>query len=411
MRCILPGALFLGLAVLGGTALALDSDVDLVVENWGTEYFPVLDSVEYRQTWTGVMGVGGHDTWTWDRVGFRVLNQVGPTPGTAPQLIGYGVTYGNLTIENEYGAMRAFAIAVEDPRKRYEGYYGRLAGVSPDGSPFEGTLKFAEDADGNLRGEVDVVVNGGTPQEQEEVYFQPVAIKGCQTSGQTVEYFSTQPLAVYDNMLLAGNATGFMTGPVQLEMDAIRLGATPNPLLPREWSFMQPADGWAVGEATVPFPDISQVRFDEGAVWLGIQQASHVEPPVDTYAGMYLSHPQNRENHTPAFTIKGNYSFLTGLFQGDTEHLYNWPGDLDGDRYVGSHDLDIVRGNWLADTLAGEYLRGDCSRDGRVNSVDLDILRAHWGGPWITPVPEPGLLAIIAALSGMFIGRRPRRRS
>ena len=75
---------------------------------------------------------------------------------------------------------------------------------------------------------------------------------------------------------------------------------------------------------------------------------------------MYLSHPQNRNNRTPAFTVDGIYSFLTGHFLGETEHLYNCPGDLDGDRYVGSRDLDIIRGNWLKDTLAGEYLRGDC---------------------------------------------------
>ena len=280
MRCVLSGALFLGLAVLGGTALALDSDIDLVVESWGEEYFPILDSVEYRQTWSGKMAGGDFGTWTWNRVGFRVTDQVGPTPGVEPRLIGYGVTYGNLTIENEYGAMRAFAVAVEDPRERYDGYYGQLAGISPDGSPFQGTLRFAEDADGELHGEVDIIVNGGAAQELEEVYFQPIAIKGLQTSGEIIEYFNTRPAAVYDDMVLAGHAAGYMAGSVQLGIDAVRLGAGPDPLSGAQWQFMQPADGWAVGEATVPLPDISQVQFDQGALWLGIQQTALVDPPL-----------------------------------------------------------------------------------------------------------------------------------
>ena len=56
---------------------------------------------------------------------------------------------------------------------------------------------------------------------------------------------------------------------------------------------------------------------------------------------------------------------------GEIEQL---PGDLNGDGFVNSSDLDLVRGNW--GTTNPE---GDANGDGVVNSGDLDIIRGNWG--------------------------------
>jgi hypothetical protein len=83
-------------------------------------------------------------------------------------------------------------------------------------------------------------------------------------------------------------------------------------------------------------------------------------------------------------------------------------GDLDGDGFVGSADLDIVRGNWgMAVTGAAQ---GDPSGDGMVGSADLDIVRANWGAgtPPAAAVPEPGLLGLFL-LGGMILGTLRRR--
>ena len=54
-------------------------------------------------------------------------------------------------------------------------------------------------------------------------------------------------------------------------------------------------------------------------------------------------------------------------------------GDLDGDRFVGSSDLDIVRAHWGMTITPGALRLGDPSGDGLVGSADLDIVRANWG--------------------------------
>ena len=89
-------------------------------------------------------------------------------------------------------------------------------------------------------------------------------------------------------------------------------------------------------------------------------------------------------------------------------------GDLDGDGFVGSSDLDIVRGNWGAQTAAGDLSSGDASGDGLVGSADLDIIRGNWGAqaPSSAPaaVPEPSACVLLAAFLGLFAlrGRRIR---
>ncbi len=82
--------------------------------------------------------------------------------------------------------------------------------------------------------------------------------------------------------------------------------------------------------------------------------------------------------------------------------------DLDGDGFVGSHDLDIVRAWWGWDVEPGNTDRGDATGDGLVNSADLDIIRANWGATTAAAVPEPG--AIFLALGGaVFVALRRRR--
>ena len=70
------------------------------------------------------------------------------------------------------------------------------------------------------------------------------------------------------------------------------------------------------------------------------------------------------------------------------------PGDLNGDGMVGSADLDIVRGNWLASVPPGDLSMGDPSGDGLVSSADLDIVRGNWCAGLAT-VPEPASAALL----------------
>ena len=68
-------------------------------------------------------------------------------------------------------------------------------------------------------------------------------------------------------------------------------------------------------------------------------------------------------------------------------------GDLNGDGFVNSGDLDLVRGNWGTNNAAG-----DANNDGVVNSSDLDIVRANWGAHAAAAVPEPGTLVLLGLL-------------
>jgi len=82
------------------------------------------------------------------------------------------------------------------------------------------------------------------------------------------------------------------------------------------------------------------------------------------------------------------------------------PGDLDGDGFVGSADLDIVRANWGSTVTAGDLMMGDPSGDGTVGSADLDIVRANWGATLGAAVPEPAALLLLAiGLVGVVLRR------
>ena len=81
------------------------------------------------------------------------------------------------------------------------------------------------------------------------------------------------------------------------------------------------------------------------------------------------------------------------------------PGDLNGDGFVGSADLDMVRGNWGEVVAPGTL--GDANNDGFVNSGDLDIVRGNWGSSLPASVPEPHAVLFIA-LAALFLGTRRR---
>ena len=87
----------------------------------------------------------------------------------------------------------------------------------------------------------------------------------------------------------------------------------------------------------------------------------------------------------------GTYTPLTAPISGTV----TLAGDLDGDGYVGSGDLDIVRANWGAIVTPGTLLSGDPSGDGVVGSADLDIVRANWGSTAAASVPEPAMIALL----------------
>ena len=82
-------------------------------------------------------------------------------------------------------------------------------------------------------------------------------------------------------------------------------------------------------------------------------------------------------------------------------------GDLNGDGFVGSADLDIVRSNWGASVTAGDLTAGDPSGDGSVGSADLDIVRANWGAGAAAAVPEPSLLTLVIGV--LLVVRRGKK--
>ena len=81
------------------------------------------------------------------------------------------------------------------------------------------------------------------------------------------------------------------------------------------------------------------------------------------------------------------------------------PGDANGDGFVNSSDLDIVRAHWGLSVPPSDAARGDLSGDGFVNSQDLDLVRANWGAG-LGAVPEPGAFAAILLGFIAWIGCR-----
>ena len=80
-------------------------------------------------------------------------------------------------------------------------------------------------------------------------------------------------------------------------------------------------------------------------------------------------------------------------------------GDCNGDGYVNSSDLDVVRAHW-GQSVSGA-INGDLSGDGVVNSSDLDLVRGNWGAtPGASAVPEPAGLLLLSLVGLFVLGRR-----
>ena len=91
------------------------------------------------------------------------------------------------------------------------------------------------------------------------------------------------------------------------------------------------------------------------------------------------------------------YMFKRALSASEIATLAQFPGlqgDLNGDGFVNSGDLDLVRANWGTSNSAG-----DANDDGVVNSSDLDIIRGNWGSHTAASViPEPTTFVLLGAL-------------
>ncbi len=122
---------------------------------------------------------------------------------------------------------------------------------------------------------------------------------------------------------------------------------------------------------------------------------------IDAGDGVICAFEYDDEGDWPA-SADGQGSTLQIIdVQGDYGDPLNWkasdvlhgtpgrldflPGDADGDGFVGSADLDIIRAHWGLAVAPGDRASGDLSGDGIVGSADLDLVRAHWGSPAAAP--------------------------
>ena len=81
------------------------------------------------------------------------------------------------------------------------------------------------------------------------------------------------------------------------------------------------------------------------------------------------------------------------------------PGDCNGDGYVNSTDLDVVRAHW-GQSVSGAA-NGDLSGDGVVNSSDLDQVRGNWGAtPGAAVIPEPSVFVLLSLTGLLFVWKR-----
>ena len=101
-------------------------------------------------------------------------------------------------------------------------------------------------------------------------------------------------------------------------------------------------------------------------------------------------------------------SCLLDDFEVFTESLYG--GDANGDGFVNSADLDIVRSNWGTSVGVGNASMGDLSGDGMVNSSDLDLVRGNWGNIYTAAtVPEPNFFVLVTfGLFSVICGLRKK---
>jgi hypothetical protein len=128
-----------------------------------------------------------------------------------------------------------------------------------------------------------------------------------------------------------------------------------------------------------------------GEARTGIDYTGFTAPTILTFAFNQIVKTDFRVMWTDNWQVGTPSDFV---LEGGVPDLI--PGDLDGDGFVGSSDLDIVRANWGQTVPAGSLAQGDPSEDGLVGSADLDIVRANWGRSTAAAVPEPVGFVLLA---------------
>jgi len=118
------------------------------------------------------------------------------------------------------------------------------------------------------------------------------------------------------------------------------------------------------------------------------------------------------ESAIPAIHF-GNPTPLQNDDFGGRQFLYPYvafiPGDLDGDRFVGINDLNIVLSNWNQNVPPANPL-ADPSGDGFVGIDDLNAVLGNWnaGTPPTSQasIPEPSTLGVMGLLAAGCLRRR-----
>lgn len=126
----------------------------------------------------------------------------------------------------------------------------------------------------------------------------------------------------------------------------------------------------------------------------------------------------SRTFHIERMSLDGNVTPVGDFTDDDNIQMYGgitvraepipFPGDLNGDGFVGHSDLGIVLDWWGHTVTPG--VQADPTGDGFVGQFDLDIVLDNWGEGTLptSPVPEP-MTAALLALAGLAL-LRPRCR-
>ncbi|TWT47545.1 PEP-CTERM sorting domain-containing protein [Botrimarina hoheduenensis] len=79
------------------------------------------------------------------------------------------------------------------------------------------------------------------------------------------------------------------------------------------------------------------------------------------------------------------------------------PGDFNGDGKVDNGDLNLLLGNWGANTVPGAWINGFAAP---VDNAELNALLGNWGFGVGVAVPEPASLLLMAAAGLVSVRRR-----